>query len=35
MTKVVKYGRYAIQNMEIALESFRNDHIGLNAASRA
>jgi len=32
MPEVVKYGRREPWNKEIAIEAFRNDDIGLNAA---
>jgi hypothetical protein len=35
MPKVVKYGKWKLENMERALEAFRNGDVGLNAASRA
>jgi hypothetical protein len=35
VSKVVKYGRREPENVERALEAFRNGGIGLNAATRA
>jgi hypothetical protein len=34
MPKVVKYGNFALENLAVTLEAFRNSHIGLRTASR-
>jgi hypothetical protein len=35
MSKVVKYGMWEHENVEIALENIRIDSVGVNAASHA
>jgi hypothetical protein len=35
MPKLVKYGKWELENMERALEAFLKGSVGLNATSRA
>jgi hypothetical protein len=35
MPRLVKYGKWGLENMERALEAFLKGTVGLNAASRA
>jgi len=34
MSKIIKYGSFAHENMVLTLEAFRNSLIGLRAATR-